>query len=78
MAVSKVAITLNEKMLEEVDRWVQEGRYPNRSRAIQAALDEMARRLRRSRISQEARKLDVGEERALAEEGIGAEAWPKY
>jgi len=65
-------------MLKEVDRWVRERRYPNRSRAIQAALEEKARRHRQRRLADEARRLDPAEERALAEEGIGAEIWPAY
>ncbi len=78
MAMSKVAVTLEEKTLKEVDRWVREQRYPNRSRAVQAALEEMARRLHRSRLAAEAAKLEIAEERELAEEGIGAVAWPEY
>jgi Arc/MetJ-type ribon-helix-helix transcriptional regulator len=74
----KVAITLDEKTVKEVDRWVREGRYPNRSRAVQAALDELRRRQRRSRLAAEAAKLNLAEERRIAEEGLGDEAWPEY
>ena len=78
MTTTKVAVTIDEKTLEEVDRWVREGHYPNRSRAIQAALREATLRHRRSRLAAEAAKLDVVEEQALAEEGLGDEAWPAY
>jgi metal-responsive CopG/Arc/MetJ family transcriptional regulator len=78
MATSKIAITVDEKMLKEVDRWVSERRYPNRSRAIQAALEEKARRHRQRRLAEEAVRLDPAEERALAEEGIGDQPWPAY
>jgi Arc/MetJ-type ribon-helix-helix transcriptional regulator len=78
MAMSKVAVTIDEAMLREVERWVREGRYPNRSRAIQAALEEKLRRDHRRRLSAEASKLDRDEERALAEEGLGDETWPAY
>jgi Arc/MetJ-type ribon-helix-helix transcriptional regulator len=78
MPTSKVAVTLDGKTIEEVDRWVREGRYPNRSRAIQAALDEMTRRTRRSRLAVEAAKLDAAEERSLAEEAAGDGMWPDY
>ena len=66
MPASKVAVTLDQQTVKEVDRWVREGRYPNRSRAVQAALDEMKLRLRRSRLAREAAKLDMEEEKALA------------
>jgi Arc/MetJ-type ribon-helix-helix transcriptional regulator len=78
MAARKVAVTLEEVTVREVDCWVREGRYPSRSRAVQAALDALLERRRRIRLVEEARKLDPDEERALAEEGLGAEAWPEY
>lgn len=78
MGVTKVAITLEEKTLKEVDRLVRERRYPNRSRAVQAALEEMMRRRSRARLTEETAKLDVAEEQALAEEGVGDEAWAEY
>jgi Arc/MetJ-type ribon-helix-helix transcriptional regulator len=78
MAKSKVAVTVDERTLSEVDRWVKEGRYPNRSRAIQAAIEEKLRRHRRQQLSEEAGRLDRGEEQALAEEGMGDETWPTY
>jgi Arc/MetJ-type ribon-helix-helix transcriptional regulator len=78
LATSKIAITVDEKLLKQVDRWVRERRYPNRSRAVQAALEEKARRLHRRRLAEEAAKLDRREEQSLAEEGIGDETWPAY
>lgn len=80
MASAKVAITLDKKLLEQVDRWVTEGRYPNRSQAIQEAVREKVERTRKRRLTEEAAKLDPQEERALAEEGFAAEneVWPAY
>jgi metal-responsive CopG/Arc/MetJ family transcriptional regulator len=78
MPTSKIAITVDEKTLQEVDRWVRERRYPNRSRAIQAALEEKVRRQHRRRLADEAAKLDPAEEQAMAEESIGDESWPTY
>ena len=80
MGSAKVAITIKEELLTQVDRWVAEGRYPNRSQAVQAAIVEKLERARRGRLAQEAAKLDPKEERALAEEGFaaGTETWPAY
>lgn len=80
MASAKVAITLDKRLLEQVDRWVTEGRYPNRSQAIQEAVREKVERARKRRLAEEAAKLDPQEERALAEEGFAAEneVWPAY
>jgi Arc/MetJ-type ribon-helix-helix transcriptional regulator len=79
MATMKVAVTLDTESLREVDRLVREGRFPSRSRAVQAALVEMLARRKRSRLAEELAKLDFREERALAEETLSGEpAWPEY
>ena len=80
MSRLKVAITLDEESLRSVDRLVGEGRFPNRSQAIQEAVDEKLARLARSRLATECAKLDPALEQALAEEGAGAELarWPEY
>ena len=70
MATMKVAVTLDVGSLQEVDRLVREGWFPNRSRAVQAALAEMLARRKRSRLAEELAKLDPREERALAEEAL--------
>lgn len=80
MGAAKVAITIEEDLLTQIDRWVSEGRYPNRSRAIQAAVREKLERARRRRLAEEVEKLSPKEERALAEEGFTAvaETRPEY
>ncbi len=80
MRSAKVAITMQEELLSQIDRWVAEGRYPNRSQAIQVAVREKVERARQRRLTEEAAKLDPKEERALAEEGFsaGSETWPAY
>jgi len=54
-----------------LDRWELPGRYPTRNRALQSAVDLVAERERRGRLARELARLDRGEERALAEEGLG-------
>lgn len=80
MAASKVAITLDEKLLLRLDQLVTEKVYPSRSRAIQEAVEEKLLRLERSRLARECGKLDPSFERALAEEGLSLEfaEWPEY
>ncbi|NBT24475.1 ribbon-helix-helix protein, CopG family [bacterium] len=80
MSVAKIAITMEEALVEQVDRLVRERAYPNRSRAIQDAVADKLRRMDRGRLARECAKLDPKLEQALAEEGIGAEAasWPEY
>ena len=73
MSVAKIAITMEEALVEQVDRLVRERAYPNRSRAIQDAVADKLRRMDRGRLARECAKLDPKLEQALAEEGIGAE-----
>jgi Arc/MetJ-type ribon-helix-helix transcriptional regulator len=76
--VRKIAVTLDEGTVAQIDRWVQEGRYTNRSRALQRAVDAMLDREKRTRLARELAKLDPKEERELAEERLGDEPWPPY
>jgi Arc/MetJ-type ribon-helix-helix transcriptional regulator len=79
MARAKIAITLDEHSLSEIDRLVRQGVYPNRSQAIEAAVAERLAREHRSRLARECAKLDRTEEQALAEEGMSGEGeWPEY
>ena len=79
MGRAKIAITLDEHALAEIDRLVREGVYPNRSKAIEAAVQERLERSRHSRLARESAKLDKSEEQALANEGYAGESeWPEY
>jgi Arc/MetJ-type ribon-helix-helix transcriptional regulator len=66
----RLAITLDEGMLQVVDLWVKQGRYPNRSQAIQTAVQEKMERWRQTRLTKELAKLDRREEQSLADEGF--------
>jgi Arc/MetJ-type ribon-helix-helix transcriptional regulator len=76
--VLKVAVTLEKRTVEDLDRWVREGRYPNRSRALQAAVNLLSEREKRTRLDRELAKLDRKEEQKMAEEGLGDAAWPTF
>ena len=80
MAVSKIAITIDDKMLKQIDILVKSKFFPNRSKAIQEAVSEKLSRLEKSRLAQECAKLDPEFEQSLAEEGFSAEMeeWPEY
>jgi len=80
MAASKIAITIDDKLLKQLDDLVKTKRFANRSKAIQDAVAEKLARLERSRLAQECAKLDAEFERSLAEEGFSVEIaeWPEY
>ncbi|MBI4904671.1 MAG: CopG family transcriptional regulator [Acidobacteria bacterium] len=73
----KIAVTLDRRTVDDLDRWVREGKYPNRSRALQSAIDLLSARDRRTRLVRELAKLDTREEKRLAEEGLDG-TWPEY
>ena len=68
MAASKIAVTVDEKIVRQVDRLVREGKYKSRSSVIQDALSEKLSERKRKCLSIEAAKLNPKEERELAEE----------
>lgn len=70
MAGSRVAITLDVKTLARLDRLVKSHVFPNRSKAIQEAVQEKLVRLVRGRLARECAKVDPEEEIAMAEEGM--------
>jgi len=80
MSTAKIAITIEEELLEKLDRLVSSKVFPNRSKAIQEAIQEKLSRVNRNRLARECAKLDPKFEKALAEEGISQDMgeWPEY
>jgi Arc/MetJ-type ribon-helix-helix transcriptional regulator len=79
MSTVKVAISIDEHFLQEVDRLVRSHVYPNRSKAIQDAVADKLARLKKTRLIREAAKLKPREEQAAAEEWLtGEEEWPVF
>ena len=79
MAVAKIAVSLDPRALERVDRLVRSGVFPSRSKAIQDALAEKLDRLEHSRLARECAKLDPTEEKEWANERWTADlSWPEY
>jgi len=80
MAKAKLAVTLDEKTLSEVDTLVSQRVFPNRSRLIEEAVREKLDRLNRIRLARECALLNPEDEKRLAEEGIGQDLdqWPEY
>lgn len=80
MATSKVAITIEEDTLRRIDQLVSSGIFPNRSKAVQIALEEKITRLDKFRLASESAKLNQREEQALSEEGLSIdnEEWEEF
>ena len=80
MPKTKVALTLDAVLLEQVDDLVAKQEFRNRSQAVEAALADKLRRLARTRLAREAAKLSQQDEKRLADEGLvdTLDAWPEY
>ena len=70
----KIAITIDENLLAEIDYLVEQKVYPSRSKAIAANLEANRDSLRRQRFEIECAKLDPQEEQEFAEWG-GFDNW---
>ncbi len=80
MSASKIAITIDSTLVDELDRLVIEKKFPNRSRAIQIAVAEKLKKLQATRLAVECSKLNPEFEQNLADEGLNEElkSWPEY
>jgi Arc/MetJ-type ribon-helix-helix transcriptional regulator len=73
--VRKIAVTLDQRTVADLDRWVKEGKYPDRSRALQSAVNLLSEREKRTRFARELAEIGPREEKQLAEQGLSGRAW---
>ena len=66
----KIAITIEDELLRRIDQLVEQGRFANRSRAIQEALREKLERMGQGRLARECAKLNKSFEQRMADEGL--------
>lgn len=79
MAVTKIAISIDRKLLERLDQLIQIIGVNNRSKVIQEAVKEKIERVEKSRLARECAKLDPTFERAMADADImRLDEWPEY
>jgi Arc/MetJ-type ribon-helix-helix transcriptional regulator len=77
MRAKRIAIMLDDRIVRRVDRLIKQGRYPNRSQAIQAVLRDRLGVGGRDRLVIELAKIDPKEEQAMAEERSAGGLWAK-
>jgi metal-responsive CopG/Arc/MetJ family transcriptional regulator len=80
MGKTKIAITLDEQYIDQLDAFVSKHIFQNRSQAIQQAVKEKLARMKRTRLATECSKLDPTFEKAMADEGLTEDLsrWPEY
>ena len=78
--MTKVAISMDETLLQRLDRLVKTRSFRSRSQMVQEAVSEKINRLDKSALVKECAKLDKKFEQAMADEGLATEiaTWPKY
>ncbi|MEW5843740.1 MAG: ribbon-helix-helix domain-containing protein [Bacteroidota bacterium] len=76
----KIAISIDKRVLNRIDRLVENRTFTNRSRAIQTAIEEKISRLDKSRLAIESAKLNKTQEQQLSEESSRTDLieWPEY
>ena len=77
---TKVAVSLDQALVTQLNALVRARRFPSRSQAIEEALAEKLDRIKRTRLASECARLDPRREAALANEGLAEDArsWPEY
>ena len=80
MGKEKIAITLDERFIGELDRLVDKHVFQSRSQAIQEAVSEKLLRMKRTRLAEESAKLEPVFERTMCDEGFSEDMqqWPEY
>jgi metal-responsive CopG/Arc/MetJ family transcriptional regulator len=80
MSKVKIAITLDERFIGELDRLVDKQVFQSRSQAIQEAVGEKLLRMKRTRLAEESAKLETVLERKISDEGLTEDMrqWPEY
>lgn len=80
MSMTKIAISINKDQLHQVDLYVKEKKFKNRSQVFQFSIDKVLKLLAHDRLAKECAKLDVKSEQEIADEGLSEDLniWPKY
>ena len=80
MPKTKVALTIESRLLEQVDELVERKRFRNRSQAVESALADKLQRLAQTRLARESARLNPRAEKRLADESMidALESWPEY
>ena len=80
MSKTKIAITLDEDFITEIDKLIRKHKFMNRSQAIQEEVKDKLQKLKKSRLAEECSKLNSSFEKAMAEEGISEDLseWSEY
>ena len=77
MSATKVAISMDETLLQLLDRLVKNRSFRSRSQMVQEAVSEKISRMDKGALARECAKLDRKSEQAMADEGLATEVYAK-
>jgi len=77
---TKIAISIDKRVLKRIDKLVENRIFTNRSRAIQTAIEEKISKIDKTRLAVESAKLNKAEEQQLSEESSQTDLteWAEY
>ena len=80
MGKSMITITMDDAVLETLDRLVEDAVYPDRDLAIQEALEYKLKIMDKSALKRELAKMDPEFEQRMADEFLPRDLseWPEY
>jgi metal-responsive CopG/Arc/MetJ family transcriptional regulator len=80
MSTAKIAISIDNELLNKIDEFIKDDIFKNRSQAIQTAVKYIIKRMEHNRLARECAKLDPRLEQAMADEGLSQDfdEWPEY
>jgi metal-responsive CopG/Arc/MetJ family transcriptional regulator len=70
MSATKVAISMDERLLHRLDRLVKTRLFRSRSQVVQEAVSEKIGRMDKSALARECAKLERRSEQSIADEGL--------
>jgi metal-responsive CopG/Arc/MetJ family transcriptional regulator len=80
MSIAKIAISIDNHLLEKLDDFIALKKFKTRSHAIQLAVQDTIDRLDHKRLINACSQLDIDSERTLADEGLKKDfdEWPEF
>jgi metal-responsive CopG/Arc/MetJ family transcriptional regulator len=80
MASAKIAVSMDEELLAQLDHLVKQRQFSSRSQAVQVSLQEKLSQLKRNRLARECKKLNPRQEQKFADADLNGDlsGWPEY
>ena len=80
MTAAKIAISIDQRVLERIDSLVRAKKFRSRSEVFQTAVSEQLSKLSENSLATECSKLIATEEQAFADMGLSTDLseWPAY